>query len=120
MNDLQIAVVENSLAPQISEESVVRLYDVGRCENTKLYFTSVYVKVGPPPHLNLFHFFNCRYRAEEEDLDDGDDDEEDPEGDDEEEDDLDVLGLDDDDTSGSGSAEDDDEEEDGNILDVKN
>ena len=30
MNDLQVAVVENSLSPQIKEESVVRLYDVGR------------------------------------------------------------------------------------------
>ena len=30
INDLQIAVVENTLAPQVTEESVVRLYDVGR------------------------------------------------------------------------------------------
>ena len=30
LNDLQVAVVENSLSPQIKEESVVRLYDVGR------------------------------------------------------------------------------------------
>ena len=29
-HDLQIAVVENSLAPTVHEESVVRLYDVGR------------------------------------------------------------------------------------------
>merc|ERR1719232_2062298 len=45
MNDLQLAVVENSLSPQIKEESVVRLYDVGRL------------------------------RADEEDFEDGDDDE---------------------------------------------
>ena len=30
LNDLQIAVVENTLSPQVTEESVVRLYDVGR------------------------------------------------------------------------------------------
>ena len=30
INDLQIAVVENTLSPQVTEESVVRLYDVGR------------------------------------------------------------------------------------------
>jgi len=52
VNDLQLAVVENSLSPQIKEESVVRLYDVGRL------------------------------KADEEDFEDMDDDEENPDDDD--------------------------------------
>jgi len=81
INDLQIAVVENTLAPQVTEESVVRLYDVGR------------------------------YRAEEEDMEDGDDDDEDQEADDEEDilDDLGLD--DDDSFSGSGSNEEDDDDD---------
>jgi inhibitor of KinA sporulation pathway (predicted exonuclease) len=52
VNDLQVAVVENSLSPQIKEESVVRLYDVGRL------------------------------KADEEDFEDMDDDDDNPDGDD--------------------------------------
>merc|ERR1719189_709841 len=96
LNDLQIAVVENTLSPQVTEESVVRLYDVGR------------------------------YRAEEEDVEDGDDDDEDPDAEDEEDDDdiFDGLGLDDDDSlSGSASNEEDDNDDDNNgdlALDSEN
>merc|ERR1712223_662959 len=85
VNDLQLAVVENSLSPQIKEESVVRLYDVGRL------------------------------RADEEDFEDMDDDDENAEGeddeeglplgedDDDEDDDDDLFPL------GSGSDSEDDE-----------
>merc|ERR1712129_337266 len=52
VNDLQVAVVENSMGPQIKEESVVRLYDVGRL------------------------------KADEEDFEDMDDDDDNPDGDD--------------------------------------
>ena len=90
-NDLQIAVVENTLFPANngSEESVVRLYDVGR------------------------------HRAEDEDLEDGDEDDEDDDeggggGDDEEEDDLGLGDLDDDDDEEDDDDDDDDDEDDEN------
>ena len=41
INDLQIAVVENTLAPQVTEESVVRLYDVGRY----IYLMSMMIRI---------------------------------------------------------------------------
>merc|ERR1712110_573576 len=61
VNDLQLAVVENSLSPQIKEESVVRLYDVGRL------------------------------KADEEDFEDMDDEDENQDEDDDEDDDDDIF-----------------------------